>query len=416
MSNQTIKVCALIPTFNRAALLKECLDSLLAQSYPLAQIIVIDDGSTDNTAETVRAYGDRVVFLSQANGGKSSALNLGLQNCAAEFVWICDDDDLAAPDGLESLVTAIQEKPDTDIVFGAYSGFIDEGGKRRFLMPLPLLRAGEPDVKINILEKMITNQFATLVRKSLYDRVGPFNLEFRRSQDYEMTVRLSRDARMTAVSKIIFYYRQHATNNAPNASKETKAAVLGRWQDFDQKIFRTVRDTYALDEFVPSFARAWDDQARRRAALIERGCVFLSHTMIDDAFADFAQALQDAQTPLTRHEIRLMQSVTIRYGVGVTPERLADKLNALKQAKNGQGDTAKRMIAALCPCLIRQYLGGNTLSSSRQENARAARIILRAAHLPPLAVAGLFLRLAAQRAQSLRAKALWLALHRPTAQ
>ena len=91
------RVSVLMPTFNRGGMLSEALDSVLGQSIPPHQVVVIDDGSTDDTSERVARYGARIDYIRKDNGGKSSALNLGLTHVTGDYVWVFDDDDVALP-------------------------------------------------------------------------------------------------------------------------------------------------------------------------------------------------------------------------------------------------------------------------------------------------------------------------------
>ena len=125
-------ICAIVPTYNRAAMLRSCIDSILAQSRPVAELIVVNDGSTDGTQSVIRAYGDRVTLLTKPNGGKASALNLALTHCSSDYVWICDDDDIAAPDGVRPLAEILDAHPLFDLALGGYAAFRDESGKRIF--------------------------------------------------------------------------------------------------------------------------------------------------------------------------------------------------------------------------------------------------------------------------------------------
>src|SRR6185437_4610016 len=103
-SSATGSVTAIVPTYNRAGYLGEALSSILGQTFPPTQIIVVDDGSPDATPDVVARCGPPIEYIAKPNGGKSSALNLGLQHATEEFVWICDDDDIAEPGALAKLV------------------------------------------------------------------------------------------------------------------------------------------------------------------------------------------------------------------------------------------------------------------------------------------------------------------------
>ena len=96
-------VTVIIPTYNRAHLLRQALDSIFRQTLTPSQVIVTDDGSTDDTREALRGYYDRIEYLPQAhNRGKAAALNAALPRVRGELVWIFDDDDVALPHSLDS--------------------------------------------------------------------------------------------------------------------------------------------------------------------------------------------------------------------------------------------------------------------------------------------------------------------------
>lgn len=103
----TPRIAALAPNYDRPVLLRECVASLLAQTRPLAEIVVVDDGSTEDVAHALSELAGPIRILRQPNRGKGAALNLALRDLRADYVWICDDDDLALPDGAERLAEVL---------------------------------------------------------------------------------------------------------------------------------------------------------------------------------------------------------------------------------------------------------------------------------------------------------------------
>src|SRR5436309_9355229 len=91
---ETPMFSVIVPTFNRASLLRQALDSVLAQTFAEYELIVVDDGSTDDTANVVASYGSRVYFLQQANRGPGAARNLGAAGAKGEYLAFLDSDDL----------------------------------------------------------------------------------------------------------------------------------------------------------------------------------------------------------------------------------------------------------------------------------------------------------------------------------
>ena len=297
-------ICALIPTYNRAPMIKECIDSILAQTRPVQQIIVINDGSTDNTQDVVKAYGEKVTLINKPNGGKSIALNVGLQHATADYIWICDDDDIAAPDGLEHLAKVLDEDTSVDFVCGTNTLFVDTPTGRVFSNATYHPRQVEPSIKLRFLEGMFTHQFAMLVRRSLYEKVGPFREDLIRSQDLEMSVRLSRYNKAIYVPHVVFYQRQHEGMRGSSSDQFDANKNKEKWLTYNQKIFVRVKQDYSLQEFTPTFALQRNAQQAKRAALIERSYIFAMHGMWQDSADDIVAACGISGVP-TEEELYL---------------------------------------------------------------------------------------------------------------
>jgi glycosyltransferase involved in cell wall biosynthesis len=302
-------ICAIIPTYNRAAMLRECIDSVLTQTRPPNQIVVVNDGSTDDTESVVASYGGRVSLINKRNGGKSSAINLALAGCTADYVWICDDDDFAAPNGLECLAAALDAHPEAGFAFGTFRIFRDEDGRRSYHDLFIWARPEETDFKILFFEQMFTCQFAMLARRSLYDKTGPFREDLIRSQDYDMTIRMIQQVEAVRVPDVIFFQRAHTGVRGSTADSFEAGHSVRKWQAYDQKIFAEILERYPLTAFTPSFAKSWADSGLvKRAALIERGSVFAARAMWPQAIKDFGQAAKSA-APLTEDERRVAETV-----------------------------------------------------------------------------------------------------------
>jgi len=109
MSEQSdVQFSAVIPTYNRAALVKRAIESVLAQEYAPAEIIVVDDGSTDETKQVVAAYEGKVTYLHQANAGVSAARNLGVERANSSWIAFLDSDDCWEPGHLARIASAIE--------------------------------------------------------------------------------------------------------------------------------------------------------------------------------------------------------------------------------------------------------------------------------------------------------------------
>ncbi len=279
-----MRVSALVPTFNRSVFLKEALLSLLRQTLPPDEIIVIDDGSTDDTAQVVASFAPAVRYIFKTNGGKSSALNLGLEQTSGELIYILDDDDIAVDDAIERLSEVFRNDPECGFVYGEFDVFkVSDSGVTSWET-----RAQPPGDKELYLALMHHNRIAVpsimLVRKSCYERVGPFNEAFVRSQDYEMLLRLVRVFKGKRLNCVLSHVRQHSGMRGSAAVPVAAKDSYKTWRDFDARAISTVYNSYALQEFLPQPVTTFNDEDRF-TALLQR-CVIVGRKRLWNFAAD----------------------------------------------------------------------------------------------------------------------------------
>lgn len=343
-------VTAIMPTFNRVAYITESLDGLLSQTRRPDQIIVVDDGSTDGTAEVVARYGTAVQYIRKSNGGKSTALNLALPQATGEFIWICDDDDIPLPNGLEHMLAAIEAHPEVDYVVGTYLNLIvTDAGERQISTPAQYGRVNEPNLKIRFLEHMFTLQYASLTRKSVYEELGGYDESLIRSQDYDMVLRISRHHKGVAIPEPIFLYRQHegprgsATGRFASDEKQTK------WVNYNRSIFDTIWRTYNISEFTPTFALG--STFEQRAALLQRARVMASFQFWDRVILDLDQAERESSAPPHEEELELLKAMV--HGRDAWNLLANDKARLATLSRiQGRSEHGRRMIAALVRPLL----------------------------------------------------------------
>ena len=130
----------IIPNYNHAQYIGDAIRSVLAQTYHNYEIIVVDDGSTDNSREEVAQFGGKVKYIYQSNAGLSAARNTGIQASKGSLIGVLDADDMYGPEYLKVLVTALQEDP---VAAGIYCGyqFVDHANN---LLPQVEARPVEP--------------------------------------------------------------------------------------------------------------------------------------------------------------------------------------------------------------------------------------------------------------------------------
>ena len=304
-----MRVTALVPTFNRCGFLKEALMSLLRQTLPPDEIIVIDDGSTDDTAQVVASFGPSVRYEYKVNGGKSSALNLGLEQASGELIYILDDDDIAADDAVERMSEALGNHPECGFVYGEYDAFTvsDSGAISIEERAKPF---GDEELCLALMHHNRLVGPSMMVRKSCYERVGPFNEAFIRSQDYEMLLRLVRVFKGKRLNCVLSHVRQHTgirgSVAAPVAAKDSYAA----WRDFDGRAISEVYSSYDLKEFLPQPISQLSNQDRF-TALLQR-CVIVGRKKLWNLATNDLREACTLAWKLDIHELTPAQSLILR--------------------------------------------------------------------------------------------------------
>jgi hypothetical protein len=207
-----------IPVYNGANYLAEAIDSALAQTYSPIEILVINDGSTDQeaTRKVAIGYGDRIRYFEKKNGGVASALNLAIREMKGEwFSWLSHDD-LFLPEKTQKQVEYLSKSP-AEIVYGDYS-LIDENGDviagESGVIPL----ATKGNMFYQLLSGFPVNGCTTLIHRQVFEQIGLFNEDLPTTQDYEFWFRCAKEIDFHLMPEVLIKSRIHAdqdTNKKP---------------------------------------------------------------------------------------------------------------------------------------------------------------------------------------------------------
>lgn len=180
-------VSIIIPTCNRGWILKEAIESVLAQDFASFELIVIDDGSTDNTEDILNAYKDSIIAFRQRNRGVGAARNAGLALATGEFVAFLDSDDLWLPEKLSRQIDFFNSNQDAMVCQ------TDEIWIRNGLRVNPKKRHKKPSGAIfeDSLSLCLVSPSAVMIKRSLFDTVGVFNEQLPACEDYDLWLRIS---------------------------------------------------------------------------------------------------------------------------------------------------------------------------------------------------------------------------------
>jgi glycosyltransferase involved in cell wall biosynthesis len=286
-------VSVVIPTYNRSALVREAVDSVLAQTHPDVEVIVVDDGSTDDTPSVLAAYGDRIRVICKENAGGTAARNTGLEAAGGEFVNVLDHDDLFRPDKIERQLRMFAARPRVSVV---HCGFdrIDSAGALLDRRP----RLPEGDLTTLLQYGCYIWSGGPLIRASALREVGLFD-ESAWSSDAELWLRLALAGhRFACVQDCLGSYRVLPDSSMRDVERTERMDMRtyervfadprlpkdARWVEpqayFIQRFWLSSR-YYAIGEYDDG-KRNLVEAFRHRPELLERPAVLLTK-LVDNA-------------------------------------------------------------------------------------------------------------------------------------
>ncbi|MCC5860068.1 MAG: glycosyltransferase family 2 protein [Ectothiorhodospiraceae bacterium] len=264
---QDLLVSVVIATHNRARLLEQAVRSVIDQTYRPLEIVVVDDGSTDETPqrmkllETRESHGDGISlhYIRQTNSGPARARNRGVEACRGTYVLFMDDDDLMAKDAIAHLVAALEGRTDAAISFGGHA-YTDADGKPEPTVHLPPgIRS--PDT---LLAEMIRGTWFVPIHGNVFtrralERIGPWNAQLTSQEDDEFILRamLAGVAFVPAPGALV-YYRQHI------GVRRSQPGAPGHWNETGQT--RRLHADLAIREMAFRALQEDDDPERFRVA------------------------------------------------------------------------------------------------------------------------------------------------------
>ena len=211
MSDESPVVSVIIPIYNCARYLPEAIDSVLAQTYRAFEIIVVDDGSTDNTQEVLAPYGDQIRVIRQANAGRGAARNAGILAARGDYIAFLDADDLWLPQKLEKQMALFGSRPEADWVYSDYRPFGQVSA--RVGSRLQMLES-QPPPEGAILRRVLADWSITwtgtvLVRAECFGEIGLFDTSLPVAQDGDMWLRIASRFQAACANEVLALYRRH---------------------------------------------------------------------------------------------------------------------------------------------------------------------------------------------------------------
>lgn len=211
-------VSIIIPTYNYAHYLVHAIESALAQTHPNIEVIVIDDGSTDHTAEVVKPFHDRIQYRYKENGGLSAARNTGIQAATGDYLVFLDADDLLDSNVIEKSLKTLTQHPSAPGCVCQNEQFVEVPGdySKRFGWHLP----DTPDLDVLMLFRNIAPPHAYMIQKEKAMQMT-FDTELKACEDYDYWFRYFSTFGAPVRSDGLVYYRRHSTSMSANREKQT---------------------------------------------------------------------------------------------------------------------------------------------------------------------------------------------------
>src|SRR5215467_4652924 len=313
-----MRFSVIIPTFKRAQLLGDAIRAALAQTHTNREILVVDDGSPDDTRDVASTFGEAVRYLRQENKGKSAALNLGIGASTGDVIIVLDDDDLFPPWTVAKHAEALERNATADFSFGRFVRF---SGDR---LPSPTDLWDEEFVPTHdprrLVVKLMENCFlpnpAWAVRREAQMRVGPYDESMYYSHDYDMILRLARRNEGVFIDDPVLYQRKHLRYRGPSVEETFKLDTVGKWMKYDAILFKKLDREWSLSDFQPFHheARPLHQQA---LAHLQKGVILFQRKVYEGAMRaliEYSRELRDrSPSPV---ELKIATGLLgCRYGV-----------------------------------------------------------------------------------------------------
>lgn len=246
-ASKQVLVSVVIPNYNYGRYISEAIESVLAQTYPHFEIIVVNNGSTDDSLEILQEYRDRITLINQENRGQSEARNSGLRVAAGELIAFLDADDVWSPKKLESQISLISEKSQLIYcgirMFESQSGAIIENFWPKYRGSCKELFVLNPGSAI-----VIGGESTVLITRDLLNKVGGFDPNFSTSGGWDFYRRCSLYTNFDFVDEILVNYRRHGSN----ASQSTQINIHDIRKSYLKLLFE-LTDVVGKKKFLKTY-------------------------------------------------------------------------------------------------------------------------------------------------------------------
>lgn len=279
---QTPKVSIIMPAYNTAGMIGNCLDSVFAQTYTDFEVIVVNDGAPDTPEleKVLVPYMDRIVYIKQVNKRAAGARNTAIARARGEFLAFLDSDDSWLPEHLASKMKKFDSDPSLDFVSGNGLRIADPTRQVEFMDACPC--HGTLDFEALVVERCHVSVSTVVVRKSAIVKAGGFDESLPRCDDYDMWLRTAFHGAKMAYTREV---QARLNGGRPGSLSQSRVKMLEAYSGILEKAVRTLPLTPAQHNIVSSHIS--EIKAR---TFVEEGKLQLSAGKFDQAKELFSQA------------------------------------------------------------------------------------------------------------------------------
>lgn len=285
------KISVIIPVYNGSNYLREAIESVLSQSYTNLEIIVVDDGSTDDTWQIIASYEPKVKGISKKNGGVASAFNGGIQQSTGKYIAFLSHDDIFYPSKLEKQILYLQQHPEFS---GCYTNYAEINAEGKVIRHVNVPWYPREKALLTTFKSSYINGSTLIAERRVFDKVGLFSEDLKFTQDTEMWFRILLHFDLGHVPDILGGYRLHGAQDSKKYHihhKET-AQMLYR-------IFKMVDKSQLFPQFSRRSAGpeliAMTDTWLANTLILYRGYFHMASKLFEESITTFPSWKNPAQ-------------------------------------------------------------------------------------------------------------------------
>ncbi|MFM9265286.1 glycosyltransferase [Tychonema sp. BBK16] len=287
LPQKTVKVSVIIPAYNCDRYIVQAIESVFNQTYKNWEIIVVDDGSTDNIRQILEPYSDLIQYIYQENQGAAIARNNACKLAKGEFLAFLDGDDFFLPEKLEKQIACFEADPSLDMLQNGWL-IVDKNGKDLY-PAMPWNEAPKLDLEAFVIHKSVRPS-AMMLRREWWERLGGFDPRFPPTEDLDFALRLAlKGCKSVWLKEILTCYRQHDSNLMASGSKVMKSMEIVMEQFFARlDLPQHIRDLKQAERYKCLVWIAWrmycDGHLAEMVECLEKSLHYTPYTGTETVF------------------------------------------------------------------------------------------------------------------------------------